>query len=432
METILDLQLPRKIGIQLSGARWAGADVLAVYGERLMRLEGKTGEVLWEGELGYYVHLMESDEKILAMVTEEKSPRLHVYRARDGKELGSWSPPYGLKIGAIAIAGDGEVLVATGINLSVVAASGVRYIRSSRDDDNELLDIKEVPTQHAALIICDDTGCRALMEFETGVDACSIASSPNHFAIGTAVGTVIWLESHTFKMLGHTECGVYADGIDTERAEGEAEFRKLRWLMGDRSSLQCHILGLTSAWSRRPPAYAPASLRLPGAAHARRSAARCGTTLHVIVTERHHTTMQIHLVDVVAPVVVATLFIGATSTFQEPQRRNFNAIMVAGAGAAYLNGGLGIWEFAFSAVLTSCAYKGLNSYGFIGLGWILHTGWDAMHHLYGNPIVPFVPTSSLGCAICDPMIAAWCFAGAPAVYGLATKRNLTTSGPGLG
>ena len=39
METILDLQLPRKIGIQLSGARWAGADVLAVYGERLMRLE---------------------------------------------------------------------------------------------------------------------------------------------------------------------------------------------------------------------------------------------------------------------------------------------------------------------------------------------------------------------------------------------------------
>ena len=142
--------------------------------------------------------------------------------------------------------------------------------------------------------------------------------------------------------------------------------------------------------------------------------------------------MQIHLVDVVAPVVVATLFIVATSTFQEPQRRNFNAIMIAGAGAAYLNGGLGIWEFAFSAVLTSCAYKGLNSYGFIGLGWILHTGWDAMHHLYGNPIVPFVPTSSLGCAICDPMIAAWCFAGAPAVYGLATKRNLTTSGPGLG
>jgi hypothetical protein len=34
--------------------------------------------------------------------------------------------------------------------------------------------------------------------------------------------------------------------------------------------------------------------------------------------------MQINLGDVVAPVVVATLFIIATSAFKEPQRRNFN------------------------------------------------------------------------------------------------------------
>jgi hypothetical protein len=142
--------------------------------------------------------------------------------------------------------------------------------------------------------------------------------------------------------------------------------------------------------------------------------------------------MQIHLVDIVAPVVVATLFIGATSLFKEPQRRNFNAIMIAGAGAAYLNGGLGIWEFAFTAVVTYCAYKGLTSYGYIGLGWLLHTGWDVMHHLYGNPIVPFVPASSLGCAICDPIIAAWCLAGAPSVYGLAPKSKRTTSAPGRG
>jgi Family of unknown function (DUF6010) len=106
--------------------------------------------------------------------------------------------------------------------------------------------------------------------------------------------------------------------------------------------------------------------------------------------------------------------------------------MIAGAGAAYLSGGLGVWEFAFTAVVTYCAYIGLNSYRFIGLGWLLHTGWDVMHHLYGNPIVPFVPTSSLGCAICDPIIAAWCFAGAPSVYGLAVKSKHTASGPGLG
>ncbi|PYU22172.1 MAG: hypothetical protein DMG30_15570 [Acidobacteria bacterium] len=46
-------------------------------------------------------------------------------------------------------------------------------------------------------------------------------------------------------------------------------------------------------------------------------------------------------------------------------------------------------------------------HNFIGIGWLFHTGWDVLHHLYGNPIVPFVPTSSLGCAICDPVIAIW-------------------------
>jgi Family of unknown function (DUF6010) len=142
--------------------------------------------------------------------------------------------------------------------------------------------------------------------------------------------------------------------------------------------------------------------------------------------------MPIHLRDIVAPVVVATLFIIATSAFKDPQRRHFNAIMIAGAGAAYLNGGLGLWEFAFTALVTYCAYKGLHAYRFIGLGWLLHTGWDVMHHFYGTPIVPFVPTSSLGCAICDPIIAAWCFAGAPSVYGLVTRSKRTTSGSGLG
>ena len=85
--------------------------------------------------------------------------------------------------------------------------------------------------------------------------------------------------------------------------------------------------------------------------------------------------MLVHPVDVVVPIVVTILFIVATSAFKEPQRRNINAVMIAGAGAVYLNGGLGVWEFAFTAVVTYCAYKGLNSYCFIGLGWILHTGW---------------------------------------------------------
>jgi Family of unknown function (DUF6010) len=95
--------------------------------------------------------------------------------------------------------------------------------------------------------------------------------------------------------------------------------------------------------------------------------------------------------DVLGPVIVALVYIALSSLFKEPNRRSFNAIFIAGAGAAYR---------------------------FIGVGWLLHTGWDVLHHLYGHPIVPFVPDSSFGCAITDPVIALWCFAGAPSVYDL--------------
>ncbi|MBA3795387.1 MAG: hypothetical protein H0X19_14805 [Rubrobacter sp.] len=125
---------------------------------------------------------------------------------------------------------------------------------------------------------------------------------------------------------------------------------------------------------------------------------------------------------ILAPIIIALVFILLSSLFKEPVRQNFNAIFVAGAGAAYLSGGFGVWEFAFTALVTYCAYRGLRSYGFIGVAWLLHTGWDALHHLYGNPIVPFVADSSLGCAISDPVIALWFFLGAPSVSGLVRRR----------
>jgi hypothetical protein len=136
------------------------------------------------------------------------------------------------------------------------------------------------------------------------------------------------------------------------------------------------------------------------------------------------------IMGVIGPVIVALVYIALCSLFAEPHRRNFNAIMIAGAGAAYLNGGFGIWEFAFTVMVTYCAYKGLRSYTFIGVGWLLHTGWDVLHHLYGDPIVPFAAGSSLGCAICDPVIALWCFAGAPSVYDLLRRRRREEPGTG--
>jgi hypothetical protein len=133
-----------------------------------------------------------------------------------------------------------------------------------------------------------------------------------------------------------------------------------------------------------------------------------------VVQGLYRSDLVAQVMSVLGPVIVAFIYISLCSLFEEPNRRNFNAVMVAGAGAAYLNGGFGIWGFAFTVVVTYCAYKGLKS---------LHTGWDVLHHLYGNPIVPFVADSSFGCAICDPVIALWCFAGAPSVYDLFRRRR---------
>src|SRR4051812_43626540 len=95
------------------------------------------------------------------------------------------------------------------------------------------------------------------------------------------------------------------------------------------------------------------------------------------------------------PVAIAAALILLASVLKEPRRRTFMAILIAGAGAAYLSGGgFGIWEVAFNAVMVFPAYKGMQSYRYIGIGWLLHTAWDILHHLYGNPIFPFDATSS--------------------------------------
>jgi hypothetical protein len=133
--------------------------------------------------------------------------------------------------------------------------------------------------------------------------------------------------------------------------------------------------------------------------------------------------LPFHALDAVSPIIIAALYIFATSFLKEPNRRNFNAIMIGGAGAAYLSGGFGIWEFVFTAIVTFCAYQGLHSYRFIGIGWLLHSAWDVMHHFYGNPIIQFAPMSSAGCAITDALIAIWFFADAPSAFEFFRSRD---------
>ena len=137
---------------------------------------------------------------------------------------------------------------------------------------------------------------------------------------------------------------------------------------------------------------------------------------------------EIHLLDVLGPALGAVAFVLVMSLVREPARQRFNAIFVAGAGAAYLNGGLGLWEFPFIAVATAVAYLGLRSYRFIGIAWLLPAAWDVVHHLYGNPIWPWQPLSSFGCAVLDSLIALWFLAGAPSVFSLARRRPTPAAG----
>ena len=119
--------------------------------------------------------------------------------------------------------------------------------------------------------------------------------------------------------------------------------------------------------------------------------------------------------NLVAPALAGGVFIIAMSCVAEPARQRFNAILVAGAGAAYLNGGLGALELAYIPFATLVAYRGLTSYPFIGIAWLMHTGWDVVHHLYANPIWVWQPASSAGCAVFDAVIAVWFLFGAPSV-----------------
>lgn len=128
------------------------------------------------------------------------------------------------------------------------------------------------------------------------------------------------------------------------------------------------------------------------------------------------------LLAILMPILVGAVWIAVFSLFREPFRQRISALMVGGAGAAYISSGafdgaLGFLELGFTALIVAVAYLGLSDYRWIGVGWLLHTAWDVVHHLEGAPIIPHLPGSSFGCAISDPVIAVWYLMGAPSIWG---------------
>lgn len=134
-----------------------------------------------------------------------------------------------------------------------------------------------------------------------------------------------------------------------------------------------------------------------------------------------HIIPEFTFLNAAAAVAIAVVFISIMSLVKEPNRQKINAIIIAGAGSVYWSGGLGVWEFVFGSLMIFVAFKGLKHYYFIGIGWLLHTGWDIVHHLYADPIVFLEPSSSAGCAVCDPILALWFFFKAPSIFNLLRK-----------
>jgi len=122
------------------------------------------------------------------------------------------------------------------------------------------------------------------------------------------------------------------------------------------------------------------------------------------------------IIDYIGAVVGAVAFIVIMAMVREPARQALSAMLTAGLTAVYLSGGgFGVWELLFPIVTMPLAYRGLRSYRAIAVVWWMHSGWDMLHHLWGNAIWPFMPTSSFGCMIFDAVIGFWFVAGAPSM-----------------
>jgi hypothetical protein len=121
------------------------------------------------------------------------------------------------------------------------------------------------------------------------------------------------------------------------------------------------------------------------------------------------------VMDYVGPAFGALIFVALMSRVAEPTRHTLNAIILAGASGVYLSGGFGLWELTYPVIGAAVAFRALQSYRVVAIGWLMHAAWDIAHHLWGNPIWPFMPTSAFGCMVFDSLIALWFLGGAPSV-----------------
>jgi Family of unknown function (DUF6010) len=127
--------------------------------------------------------------------------------------------------------------------------------------------------------------------------------------------------------------------------------------------------------------------------------------------------------NIILALILFPIFITIMSLLKEPLRQKINAGLIAVAGGAYINAGLMPFDQLFNVLLVFIAYKGLQNYKFIALGWLLHTCWDIVHHFYGKPIDITIPDSTNVCAFFDVFIAIWFYYGAPSVFDFVKRKS---------
>ena len=148
-----------------------------------------------------------------------------------------------------------------------------------------------------------------------------------------------------------------------------------------------------------------------------------------------HGHVPVRVRDVVRALGVAGVWITAASATREPARQRAQVAIIGAAAGTYLNGGFGRAELVFATTAGYGAYRGARSYRWIGASWIAHTVWDLAHHVAGRPMISWLPTSSMECAVTDTVLAVWFLAGAPdvlkpwraAVAGLREQASLLTT-----
>ena len=124
-----------------------------------------------------------------------------------------------------------------------------------------------------------------------------------------------------------------------------------------------------------------------------------------------------HATNLVPAICGPLVLIALLSTQPKLRRSRVVGVLAAVAAGTYINAGFGAWELAASFAMGAVAYQGIfGNDAMVGIAWIMHAGWDFLHHLNDVPLIDLIPSSAIECAITDIILAGWALVGFPSIF----------------